>query len=97
MNNKDRRSSSAAPAQISDDKSFRKARDEYWRMLREAWLDYQTDVDTTNVDYMLDGFQVYMEKRYGVQIFMEGSNIGGYYEVLDEAKHNLFLLKYLAK
>lgn len=65
-------------------------RDEYWRRLRSAWRDYTLNTDNPS----FEAFNQYMLKRYGLKVSMTGGNISDTYEIVNEAKHSLFLLKY---
>ena len=72
------------------DRKQKEKRDEYWRRLRSAWRDYQLNEDNPT----FDEFNHYMLKRYGLKVSMTAGNIADTYEVVNESKHSLFLLKY---
>lgn len=68
---------------------------EIWLMLRQARQDYWHLVrDVTEVHLGEEDFLYYMEQNWGVKI---GTGLPGQidnYEIVDEHKHTLFLLKY---
>lgn len=76
------------------DKKQKEKRDEYWRRLRNAWADYQKNDLGPYGEPNFSSFKYFMEKRYGLRVSMTGGNIQDTYEVIDESKHTLFLLKY---
>jgi hypothetical protein len=73
---------------MTDD--YKLKRNEYWRKLRAAWFEYQN----SHNEHQLDEFNKFMESRYGLRVNMTGGSIDSSYQIVDEKKHNLFLLKY---
>jgi predicted transcriptional regulator len=69
-------------------------RDNYWRMLRAAWADYQAADHGPYGEPNFASFNYYMQKRYGMRVNMTAGNIDSSYQILDDKKHTLFLLKY---
>lgn len=69
-------------------------RDEYWRRLRNAYQDYERSDHGPYGEPNFNSFKVFMEKTYGLRVNMTGGDITSTYEVVDEKKHTLFLLKY---
>ena len=69
-------------------------RDRYWRMLRAAWSDYQANELGPYGEPNFASFNYYMERRYGMRVNMTGGNIDSSYQILDDKKHTLFILKY---
>ena len=74
----------------------------YWVQLRKARSEFineeELDVPESTVAAALDHsrrFSAWMRDRYGVGIVMDNlGNITGNYEIVDEAKYLLFVLKY---
>lgn len=69
-------------------------RNEYWRRLRAAWNDYQVSDLGPYGEPNLSSFKYFMERRYGLRVNMVGDNIDNSYQIIDEKKHALFVLKY---
>ena len=76
------------------DKAYIDRRNEYWRMLRAAWADYQANELGPYGEPNLNSFNYFMQRRYGMRVNMVGGNIDSSYQILDDKKHTLFLLKY---
>ena len=76
------------------DRKQKEKRDEYWRRLRRAWADYEASDHGPYGEPNFASFKYFMERRYGMRVNMTGSDIGDTYEVINEAKHSLFVLKY---
>ena len=74
----------------------RKKRDRYWSMLRRAKLDYLqlTDQESTEYDILDGAFYYYLQQNFGLQIELIDGNIAGEYNIVNEKKYLLFLLKY---
>lgn len=75
-------------------KSYVDRRNEYWRMLRQAWTDYQAMDHGPYGEPNFASFNYFMQKRYGMRVNMTGGNIDNSYQILDDKKHTLFILKY---
>ena len=69
---------------------YKEKRNEYWRRLKIAWDDYQRSTNDVN----LNNFKHFMETRYGLRVNMVGANIGTTYDIVNESKHTMFILKY---
>lgn len=69
-------------------------RDEYWRRLRNAFSDYENGDHGPYGEPNFNTFACLMENRYGLKVNMTNGNIADTYEIVDEKKHTLFLLKY---
>ena len=69
-------------------------RNEYWRRLRAAWHDYEYGNHGPYGEPNFDTFKTMMERTYGLRVNMVAGNIEGSYQIVDEKKHLLFLLKY---
>lgn len=69
-------------------------RNEYWSRLRRAFNDYETGNHGPYGEPNFNTFKSFMEQRYGLRVSMTGGDISSTYEVVDEKKHMLFLLKY---
>lgn len=79
----------------TDDRlDYKAKRNEYWRMLKAAWNDYQANDLGPYGEPNFDSFNILMERRYGLRVNMTGGNIDSSYQIIDEKKHTLFLLKY---
>ena len=75
-------------------KSYLERRNEYWRMLRAAWEDYQASDHGPYGEPNFASFNYFMQRRYGMRVNMVGGNIDSSYQILDDKKHTLFLIKY---
>lgn len=70
-------------------------RDQSARLIIAAYEDFLMSGHTT-------GYSQYLEDEYGIRLNPSefqtyNSTPGGHYEVIDEVKHTLFLLKYAGK
>lgn len=66
-------------------------RGKFWLVLKEIRKEFVKEVSDNFDPYE---FERYVKDKYGIQLnFVEG-NIGGTYEVVDEHKHLIFLLKF---
>lgn len=70
--------------------SYQERRNAYWAMLRSAYNDYIAD----STDPNFADFNKVMANRYGIRVNMVGGNIDSSFQILDEKKYTLFLLKY---
>jgi hypothetical protein len=75
-------------------KEYIERRNDYWRMLRTAWADYQAMDHGPYGEPNFSSFNYFMQRRYGMRVNMTGGNIDSSYQILDDKKHILFLLKY---
>lgn len=67
---------------------YKERRDYYWNMLRRAWNDFDED------DKTFESFNKFMLSRYGLRVNMVGGNIDSSYQIVDDKKHTMFVLKY---
>ena len=72
------------------DRENKERRNKYWLRLQKAFRDYQEKND----DATMNSFRYWMEHQYGLRVNMVGTNIDGSYQIMDESKHTIFLLKY---
>jgi len=63
---------------------------EFWRILKRCHNDYNNLRSTDSIE----DFSKYMNDQYGIQIEIVDGNIGPYYNIKDEKKYMLFLLKF---
>ncbi len=72
------------------DRQQKERRNIYWMRLQRAFREYQEK----NEDANMNSFRYWMESQYGLRVNMVGSNIDSSYQIIDDAKHTMFLLKY---
>lgn len=75
-------------------REYTERRDKYWRMLRAAWADYQSNDLGPYSEPNFASFNYFMQRRYGLKVNMTGGNIDSSYQIVDDKKHTMFLLKY---
>ena len=75
---------------------FKKDREQYWLMLRRAKADWVRLTDQASIDYSMgDGaFYYYLQRNYGLRMEMIDAKITANYEVVDDAKYLMFVMKY---
>ena len=66
-------------------------RNSYWKLLRMARSEYGPSAFD---EYQSQPFDAWILETYGVKMFYEGTNIAGHFEIVDEHKYLLLLLKY---
>jgi predicted YcjX-like family ATPase len=76
------------------DLDYKKKRDRYWTMLRKAYKDYEENTCHGYYEPTLEAFNKLMLERYGVRVNMVAGDIDGSFQIIDDAKYMLFLLKY---
>lgn len=71
-------------------------RNNYWKMIRQAKSDWLKLTDQAALEYELGegAFYYYLQQNYGLKMELIDGKIGGQYEVVDEKKYTMFLLKY---
>lgn len=69
-------------------------RNSYWRRLRTAFKDYEENYCHGYYEPNFDTFKRVMEEQYGLRVNMVSGDIDSSYQIIDEAKHTMFLLKY---
>jgi len=69
---------------------------EYWKMLRRAKNDFIALTDQACIEYEIgdDAFYYYLRQNYGLQVELIDGKIAGHYNIVDEKKYLLFLLKF---
>ena len=72
----------------------RQKRDQYWRSLGKARDEYNSLVDGTEYNDGAPGFYYFMQANYGLQPEILDGKFGPEYNVVDEKKYLLFLMKY---
>lgn len=82
---------------IGQETEAQQKRNSYWKLLRMARGEFDS-VDHTitqpNWEPNRNVFKVWLEETYGVKMFYEGTDIAGQFEIVDEHKYLLLLLKY---
>jgi hypothetical protein len=75
---------------------YRKKRNQYWNMIRSAKRDFIVLTDQAALEYELgdEAFYYYLRQNYGLQVELIDGKIAGDYNIVDEKKYLLFLLKY---
>lgn len=76
------------------DRAYKEKRNRYWGWLQAAWRDYQEADHGPYGEPNFSSFKYFMEKTYGLRVNMVGSNIDSSYQIIDDSKYTLFLLKY---
>lgn len=87
------------PMFAEDEKALqeqRKKRNQYWSMLRRAKADFIKLTDQASIEYEMgdNAFYYYLKQNFGLQVELIDSSIAGDYNVVNEQKYLLFLLKY---
>lgn len=72
------------------DIEFRKNSWEFWNALKKCREEYHNEVK----EFDGNGFTLWLKERYGINLQFFGSHITDKYEIVDEQKHLMFLLKY---
>lgn len=70
------------------------SRDQYWKMLKNAYTDYLTLVNGTEYNEGINGFYYYMQQNYGIQVELIDGKFGSAYNIINDKKYFLFQLKY---
>lgn len=71
-------------------------RDKYWQMLRSAKNDFIKLTEQASLEYEIgeDAFYYYLKQNYGLQVELIDGKIAGEYNIVDEKKYLMFLLKF---
>jgi hypothetical protein len=70
-------------------------RNEYWLMLKRARNEYYDLVSgVPDVGMRENDFYYYMQHNYGVKVNLVDGKIDSSYQITDEKKHMLFIMKY---
>ena len=67
---------------------------EYWSRLKKAYADYEYNHNGDVYETDLRSFDRWMQQHWGVAITIVDSHFGSTYQVVDEKKYMLFMLKY---
>ena len=67
---------------------------EYWSRLKKAYADYEYNHNGDVYETDLRSFDRWMQQHWGVSITIVDSCLGSTYQVIDEKKYMLFMLKY---
>jgi len=70
--------------------NFRKNRWKYWSLLKLVRVEFMEDKSN------FDGydFETYLEDKYGIKMNMVSGNITDGYQIVDEQKYLIFLLRF---
>jgi len=70
--------------------NFRKNRWRYWSLLKLVRVEFMEDKSN------FDGydFETYLEDKYGIKMNMVNGNITDGYQIVDEQKYLIFLLRF---
>jgi hypothetical protein len=70
-------------------------RDKHWDRLRKCNADYLSDNPTLDNLNSNNGLYYFLQKTYGIKIhFSDDGKIKGTFDIIDEKKYMLFLIKY---
>jgi hypothetical protein len=69
-------------------------RNDYWKMLRMARDEYVELVDRTEHGPNNESFYYFMQQNYGIKVNLIDGKIDSSYQIVDERKHMLFMMKY---
>jgi len=72
------------------DITFRKKRWDYWQTLKEIRKEFME----TQKEFDAFAFEEYITNTYGIKMIIIEGNITDKFEVVDQQKHLLFLLKW---
>lgn len=75
---------------------YKKRRNNYWAMLKTARKDYYQNLLDNNIEYAKyeTAFYEHMISVHGLRVILEGGSISAEYEIVDEKKYVMFLMKY---
>ena len=71
----------------------RKKRNSWWAMLRACRDDFRK-LMMECIELREEDFYYFLEQNYGLRVRLEEGNIGPDYDIVDEGKHLLFVLRY---
>ena len=72
----------------------RKKRWNYWAALKNIRKEYLADCASLQGQFDAYDFESYVEANYGIKMNLVDGNITDGYEITDEQKYLIFLLKY---
>lgn len=76
------------------DQERKRKRDQYWSMLRKAYKDYEENTCHGYYEPTFEKFNQIMLDKYGVRVNMVAGELDSSFQIVDETKYILFLLKY---
>jgi len=76
------------------EKENRVRRYEYWNRLKKAYADYEYNHNGDVYETDLSSFDRWMQQHWGIAITIVDSCLGSTYQIVDEKKYTLFMLKY---
>lgn len=73
-----------------------RSRNEYWVMLKRARNDYYNLTEEASAQFGIteSDFYYYMQRNYGVKVNLVDGKIDASYQIVDDKKHMLFIMKY---
>ena len=72
--------------------NFRKKRWDYWAALKKVRVEYMQDAKNGQFDAF--DFEDYIEEKYGIKMNIVDGNITDGYNIMDEKKYIVFILKF---
>ena len=72
----------------------RKNRWNYWEALKKVRREYMSDIAALQGQFDAYDFEDYLVANYGLKMNIVNGNITDGYEIVDEKKYLIFLLKY---
>lgn len=73
---------------------FRRRRWEYWSALKKVRQEYLADLAQLDGQFDAYDFETYITENYGVRLNIVDGNITDGYQIIDEKKYLVFLLKF---
>ena len=72
----------------------RRNRWNYWEALKKVRREYMLDIEQLGGQFDAFDFEDYLVANYGLKMNIVGGNITDGYEIIDEKKYLIFLLKF---
>lgn len=81
---------------VDDDPDIdrRKQRWDYWAGLKKARVEYMETLKVLDGQFDAYEFEEYLEQNYGIKMNIVNGNITDGFEVVDEKKYIVFVLKF---
>jgi hypothetical protein len=73
---------------------FRKKRFRYWELLKKVRKEYMETLDVLTGQFDAYDFEEYVENNYGFKLNTMDGNITDKFEIVDEKKYIIFILKF---
>ena len=73
---------------------YRKERWNYWEALKKVRVEYMNDVSQLAGQFDAFDFEDYLIANYGLKMNIVNGNITDGYEIVDEKKYLIFILKF---